>query len=147
MGYAVNVSTAEKRRMTREEYLEFERASEEKHEFFDGEVFAMAGARRRHNQIVINIGGELRQALRERTCEVYASDMRVRIPETNRYVYPDVTIACGEPRFEDAKEDTLVNPTIVFEVLSDSTEAYDRGDKFALYQTIPSLAEVVLVAT
>ena len=138
---------AEKHRVTSAEYLAFERASESKHELVDGEVFAMAGAKRRHNQIVINIGAEARGALRQKRCEIYASDMRVRIPATDRYVYPDLSIACGTPRFEDEAEDTLLDPLVVFEVLSASTEAYDRGEKFEAYQSVPSLADYVLVAT
>jgi len=128
------------------EYLALERSSEEKHEYADGETFAMAGAKRRHNLIANNIGGELRQALRDRACEVYPSDMRVFIPSANRYVYPDVTVVCDGPVFTDDEDDTLENPTAVFEVTSDSTEGYDRGEKFAKYRTVASIAEYVLVA-
>lgn len=133
-------------KMTPAEYLAFERRSEEKHEYADGEIFAMAGAKRRHNLIATNLGGELRQALRDRPCEIYPSDMRVSIPSARRYVYPDVTVVCDTPVFTDDEDDTLENPTAVFEVTSDSTEGYDRGDKFAKYRTVASIAEYVLVS-
>ncbi|MEO7331333.1 MAG: Uma2 family endonuclease [Minicystis sp.] len=132
--------------MTPAEYLAFERSAEGKHELADGEIFAMAGAKRAHNLIANNVGGELRQALRDRSCEVYPADMRVHIAAEGRYVYPDVTVVCGGPTFTDDEQDTFENPTVVFEVTSDSTEGYDRGDKFAKYRTIPSLAEYVLVS-
>ena len=134
------------RKMTPAEYLAFERRSEEKHEYADGEIFAMAGAKRRHNLIAVNVGGELRQALRDRPCEVYPSDMRVLIASVSRYVYPDVSVVCDGPAFTDDEDDTLVNPTAIFEVTSASTEGYDRGDKFAKYRTVPSIAEVVIVS-
>lgn len=141
------VALAEKRSlMNREEYLAFERTSSEKHEFHDGEVFAMAGARRRHNQLGARLGGLLDAALRGRPCEVYSSDMKVRIPNRDRYMYPDVSVACGEPLFEDEEELVLLNPLLICEVLSPTTQSYDRGDKFADYRTIPSLREYVLVA-
>jgi Uma2 family endonuclease len=133
-------------KMSADAYLAFERSAAEKHEYADGEIFSMAGAKRRHNLIANNIGGELRQALRDRPCEVYPSDMRVRIPAEEQYVYPDVTVACDGPRFTDDEDDTLENPTVIFEVTSDSTEAYDRGDKFAKYRSVASLAEYVLVS-
>jgi len=140
------MSTLPKKRYTPEEYLALERQAEHKSQYYDGEIFAMAGASRRHNLIAMNIGSELRTRLRGRPCEVYGSDMRVKVSPTGLYTYPDVVVVCGEPRFEDDHEDTLLNPTLIVEVLSPSTEDYDRGRKFAHYRRIESLAEYVLVA-
>jgi Uma2 family endonuclease len=123
-----------------------ERAASSRHEFFRGEVFAMAGASRQHNLIVTNIVREVSSALRDRPCEVYPSDMRVKVEATGSYAYPDVTIVCGAARFEDEHGDTLLNPLVLFEVLSDSTESFDRGGKFEHYRAIPSLEEVVFVS-
>jgi Uma2 family endonuclease len=127
------------------EYLALERASEEKHEFFDGEIVAMTGASENHNLIVSNLVRELGVQLKNRGGKVYPSDMRVSIPAENRYVYPDVTVVTTESHFEDDRRDTLLNPQVVIEVLSDSTEAYDRGDKFSSYRTLPSVLDYVLV--
>ena len=135
-----------KRYVTPEEYLTFERAAEYKNEYFDGEIYAMTGASRKHNLIAGNIGGSLWQQLRGKPCEVYPSDMRVRIPSANLYTYPDVVIVCGEPQFEDAHVDTLLNPTLLVEVLSKSTASYDRSVKSGYYRTLPSLAEYLLVS-
>jgi Uma2 family endonuclease len=139
------MSTRPKTYLTPEEYLAFERKAEYKNECIDGEVFAMTGASREHNLITINLGREVSQQLRGRPCEAYASEMRVRIPERG-YMYPDLVVVCGTPRFEDGHLDTLLNPTVIIEVLSESTERYDRGRKFGLYRMIESLAEYVLVA-
>lgn len=133
-------------KMTREEYLAFERTSEEKHEYINGEGVLMTGASRKHNIIAGNIYAFLHRQLIETNCEIYQSDMRVKIEMTGRYVYPDVCVVCEEPRLEDANFDTLLNPTVVFEVLSPSTEGYDRGDKFLHYRSITSLTDYVLVA-
>ncbi len=133
-------------RYTPEAYLILERAAATKSEYLDGEIFAMAGASRRHNLITGNVLGELRAQLRHRPCEVYPSDMRVKIPATGLYTYPDVVVACGEPRFEDAVLDTLLNPTLLVEVLSESTAGYDRGAKFDHYRSIEALQEVLFVA-
>ena len=132
--------------LTPEEYLALERQAETKSEYFNGEVFAMVGASRKHNLIAGNIFGELRQQLKEKPCEAYTSDMRVRIPATGLYTYPDVVVACGEPKFEDEFVDTLLNPTVIVEVLSASTASYDRIKKFGYYRTIESLSEYLLVA-
>lgn len=131
--------------LTPQEYLAFEREAEYKNEYVDGEIFAMTGASRRHNLITVNISREISRQLRGRPCEAYAGDMRVRIPGRG-YTYPDVTVVCGEPQFEDGHLDTLLNPTVIVEVLSESTERYDRGRKFSFYRTVESLAEYVLVA-
>lgn len=136
-----------KLRYTVEQYLEWEREAEYKHEFIDGQIVAMTGASRPHNLISMNIGGELRNLLKGSDCENYASDMRVAIPSRKLYTYPDGVVVCGEPEFEETKGlDTLLNPAVLVEVLSPSTESYDRGQKFVYYRTIPSLREYVLVA-
>jgi Uma2 family endonuclease len=140
------MSSQPKTYLTPEEYLAVERKSEYKSEYIDGEVVAMTGASRRHNVIAFNISIELGRQLKGRPCEGYASDMRVRVPSTRLYTYPDVVVVCGEPQFEDEHVDTLLNPTLIVEVLSESTELYDRGKKFGFYRTIESLAEYLLVA-
>lgn len=141
------VAAAFPRKLTADEYLALERTSETKHEFWDGEIFAMAGAREAHNLVVANLVGELRQALRTKPCRVYPSDMRVAKGYKEKYVYPDVSVVCGEPRFESDAKDTMLNPSSIIEVLSASTEAYDRGKKFELYRAIESVKEYVLAAT
>jgi Uma2 family endonuclease len=135
-----------KRRLTVEEYLALERQSETKNEYLDGEVFAMAGVTRIHNLVAGNLFGEIRNQLKGRPCEPYTGDMRVRTPNSDLFTYPDVVVACGEPRFDDSELDTLLNPTLIVEVLSPSTEAYDRGIKAERYRSISSLSEYVLVA-
>ena len=139
-------SAAHKKTVTPEEYLAAERRSEIKHEYDRGFIIAMAGASRWHNRIVLNAGAEIRAHLKGRPCEAFVSDMRILVADTGLYTYPDLVIACGEPRFLDAETDTLINPVAIVEVLSPSTEAYDRGKKFAHYRRIPSLVEFVLVA-
>lgn len=142
----MSAESAEKRIWTAQEYLAWERLQPARHEFFQGETFAMAGATREHNLIVLNIGAELRNALRKKPCEVYPSDMRSKIPATGLYTYADAVVVCGEPEFEDDVHDTLLNPKVLVEVLSESSESYDRGKKFEQYRSIASLAEYVLVA-
>ena len=132
--------------ITAEEYLELERAAEDRHELLDGEMFAMAGGTEEHSLIGANICSELRAALRSKPCKVFTSDMRIRIEAMSRYTYADVTVVCGPSLFVDEKRDILLNPTAIFEVLSDSTESYDRGEKFAGYRTLPSLQEYVLAS-
>jgi Uma2 family endonuclease len=129
-----------------EEYLATDRQAEIRSEYLDGEMFAMAGGSYAHNVIVGNLVGEIRQQLKGRQCTVCPSDQRVHIPETGLYTYPDVVVVCGEPRFEDEELDILLNPILIIEVLSTTTEAYDRGKKFQHYQKIESLVEYVLVA-
>ncbi len=130
---------------TVEKYLSFERSSEIKHEYIAGQIVAMAGASRAHNLITGNVAGELRNQLREKPCETYPNDMRVRTTPED-YTYPDVVVVCDEPEFEDAEVDTLLNPTVIIEVLSKSTEKRDRVEKFADYRRIPSLKEYVLIS-
>jgi Uma2 family endonuclease len=132
--------------LTPEEYLALERNAEHKSEYFAGEVFALAGASERHNLIVGNIFAGLHAQLRNRPCKVYASDMRAKVHATGLYTYPDVVAVCDEARFDDDQKDTLLNPTVILEVLSESTEAYDRRRKFAHYRKLESLAEYVLIA-
>ena len=140
------MSSVPKLRFTPEEYLELERKAEYKSEYLDGEIFAMAGARREHNLIVSNVIASLHSQLRGRACETYPSDMRVKVTATGLRTYPDVVVVCGEPHFEDENGDTLLNPTLLVEVLASTTEAYDRGEKFAHYRLLESLAEYVLIA-
>lgn len=142
----MSAEPAEKRIWTAQEYLAWERLQPTKHEFFQGEIFAMAGATREHNLLVVNIAAELRNALRKKPCEVYPSDMRSSIPTTGLYTYPDVVVVCGKPEFQDAVHDTLLNPKVLVEVLSESSESYDRGKKFEHYRSVASFTEYVLVA-
>jgi Uma2 family endonuclease len=141
------MSSIPKTLLTEEEYLAIERQAEFRSEFYNGEMFALAGATRRHNRIVTNLVAALDNQLRERPCNVYSSDMRVRIQSTGLFTYPDVVVTCGEEMFvDDGQSDILLNPTVIIEVLSDSTEAYDRGKKFGQYQSIDSLNAYILVA-
>jgi Uma2 family endonuclease len=132
--------------MSVEEYLEFERASETKHEYYGGEVLAMAGASYDHNTIVGNIFATLHAQLRGKPCRVNFSDIRVPIPDSGLFTYPDLTVVCGPPQFRDERRDSLLNPKVIIEVLSPSTESHDRGKKFQHYRTIASLDEYVLIA-
>ncbi len=132
--------------ITPEGYLAFERNSELKHEYFDGEIFAMVGASLNHNRISRNIDRELGNQLKENSCENFVGDMRVKVEEINKYTYPDIVVACGKIELEGKGLDTLLNPVVIIEILSDSTEAYDRGLKFEHYQLIGSLQEYILVS-
>ena len=140
------MSIAPKRIWTGAEYLAFERSSEQKHEFLNGEIFAMAGAKENHNLIVVNTIASLHAQVRNRPCRVYPSDMRIKSTTTGLYTYPDIVVVCDTPQFEDNERDTLLNPTVIIEVLSSSTEAYDRGKKFQHYRTIKSVREYVLIS-
>jgi len=134
-------------RLSVEEYLELERTSEVRHEYYDGELFAMVGASEAHALIVTNLVGELRNQLRGRPCRIYANDVRVQVADTGLYTYPDVIVVCQGPKFfETEHRNTLLNPTLIAEVLSESTEAYDRGKKFDHYRTLESLTDYLLVA-
>jgi Uma2 family endonuclease len=139
------MSTAPARRFTEAEYLAFERKAETKSEFYNGEMFAMAGARRNHNLIAGNIYGEIREQLRKGPCEAYLADMRVKVAKTGLYAYPDIAVACSEPRFLDDEDDTLLNPTLLVEVLSESTARYVRNLKSRLYRKLPSLRQYLIV--
>lgn len=134
-------------RLSEVEYLALELKSDIKHEFIDGYLYAMTGASEAHIRISGNIFAVLHGRLRGSSCTVYNSDMRVRIAATGNYTYPDVTVVCGERRFGDDEHiATLLNPTLIIEVLSPTTEGYDRGKKFHEYQTLSSLQDYVLVA-
>lgn len=132
-------------RLSPEDYIDWEETQEERHDYVHGEVFAMSGASRTHNVIAGNLFAALHRALGETDCEVFASDMRVEIEPDGRYTYPDVCAVCGEARFLGPRETTLVNPTLVVEVLSESTEAYDLGDKLEAYRALATLQEIVYV--
>ncbi len=137
----------EKNKMTPREYLTRERSSFDiKHEFFNGEIFAMVGAGRNHNRINVNLTRELGNDFKANqfACDLFSNDMRVKIEDS--YAYPDIVIFCGDAKFEDNEFDTLTNPVIIMEILSDSTEAFDRGDKFAYYRVIPTLKEYILIS-
>ena len=141
------VQPQEKHLMTSAEYLEMERtALDIRHEFFNGEVFAMVGAGRNHNRINVNLTKKfgLNFETNPACCEVFSNDMRVKTGE--HYTYPDLAIACGDAKFEDDQFDTLTNPVVIIEILSDSTERFDRTKKFAYYRTIPTLQEYILVS-
>ncbi|HVF49034.1 MAG TPA: Uma2 family endonuclease [Pyrinomonadaceae bacterium] len=140
------MSSQPKTYLTPAEYLAIERKAEYKSEYIDGVMVGMTGASREHNLIVFNLAGLINPQLKGQPCEGYVNDMRVRTPSTRPYTYPDVVVVRGEPQFEDETFDTLLNPTVIIEVLSDSTELYDRGKKFGFYRTIDSLAEYLLVA-
>ncbi|MGB9179602.1 MAG: Uma2 family endonuclease [Pyrinomonadaceae bacterium] len=129
-----------------EEYLALERQAEYKSEYFDGVVFAMSGASIRHNTIAANVIIEIGQQLRGRPCRALPSDMKVRMPDSRKFFYPDVSVVCGEPQFHDKRTDVILNPTLIVEVLSESTAAFDRGDKFQAYQQIESLREYLLIS-
>lgn len=132
--------------LTPEEYLVRERAAKYKSEYVDGQVRARSGATREHVLVTTNITTSLVTQLRGRPCETYGSDLRVKVPRGTSYVYPDVAVVCGEPRLEDEHFDTLLDPTVIVEVLSPSTAGYDRGEKWEMYRRIPSLRDYLLVS-
>jgi Uma2 family endonuclease len=132
--------------MTEEEYLAFDRASDWKHEYIDGKVIAMSGGTAFHGGVAAGFIGEFRNALEGRKCRVYTPDVRVYSPEKRSYVYPDASVVCGRPEYRDATKDTILNPKVIVEVLSPSSEEYDRVKKFALYRSIPSLMHYVIAA-
>lgn len=137
---------AEQAQVSPESYLAAERANQGKHELWRGEVFAMAGASYAHNRIVANLVAALRDALQGGPCRALPSDMKVHLPSREAFVYPDAGIVYGPPAFYDATQDVLTNPAAIFEVLSESTERFDRGEKLVGYRSIPSLRECVLVS-
>ena len=139
-------SIAARTYLTPQEYLAFERKATTKHEYLAGEIVAMSGASFAHNFITGDIFGELRAQLQGRRCKAATNDMRVKVSKTGSYFYPDVVVFCGEPQAEDNESDTLLNPTVIIGVLSPSTEARDRGEKFWHYQQLAFLQEYVLVS-
>lgn len=132
--------------LTPEEYLARERRADFKSEYYRGEMFAMAGASIAHTRIKDNMARKMGNQLEGGPCAVFTSDLRVKVSPTGLYTYPDVVVVCGDPQVEDQQNDTLLNPRVIVEVLSDSTEQYDRGKKFRHYREIESLQEYVLVA-
>lgn len=139
-------SAAAQTYLTPEAYLAWERKSDTKHEYLRGEIIAMSGASYHHTIITMNISGELYVQLKDTACTVHTNDMRVRTSPETSYFYPDVVVVCDKPRFEDNAFDTLLNPIVLVEVLSPSTETYDRGEKFEHYQQLTSLQEYILVS-
>lgn len=135
------------RKYTLEEYLELDKNSEEKYEYFNGEVFAMAGGSPNHARLGFDIGTLFSQKLKGRNCEAFNSDMRVKVPAALPYRYPDLSVVCGKPVFEELNgQEMLVNPILIVEVLSPSTAAYDLKDKFTAYQSIDSFQEYLIVS-
>lgn len=140
------MSVLPKRRLTPDEYLARERLADVRSEYFRGEVFVMAGGTRHHNRVKENLAGELFARLKGSPCQSFSSDQRVKVSATGLFTYPDVVIVCGKPEYAPEDANTLINPVAVIEVLSDSTESYDRGAKFRNYQQVMSLREYVLVS-
>jgi Uma2 family endonuclease len=130
---------------TTQRYLDYDQTSDTRHEYFQGDVYDMAGASRKHSLLNTNATTLLNVQLRQRPCEVYANDMRVCVDDTH-YFYPDIVIVCGKPDIRNQQGDTLFNPTVVIEILSASTESYDRGRKFRAYRRLTSLQEYVLIS-
>ncbi len=140
------MAAAVKLEYTVEEYLAMERASETKHEYVNGQITAMAGATKWHDQISFNLHGIFYTLFRNRNCTGYTNDTRVNINAVGAYTYPDLSLVCGEPKFDQGNANTLLNPTVIIEVLSTSTEGYDRGEKFQQYRALESLRQYVLVS-
>ena len=140
------MATAVLPRVSPEEYLAIERQAETKSSYIDGEIIPMPGASRVHNLIMLSLGGELRARMKGRACEVFASDMRVLVSDSGMYTYPDIVVVRGQPQLLDNHFDTLLNPTVIIEVLSSSTESFDRGRKLQNYQRLDSLCEYILVS-
>lgn len=140
------MSTQPQTYLTPEEYLAIERAAEYKSEYIDGVIYAMSGASFRHNVVVANLISEFVRQLRGRPCRALPSDIKVRMPDSRKFFYPDVSVVCGEPQFHDARTDVILNPTVIVEVLSESTAGFDRGEKFQAYQQLDSLREYLLVS-
>ena len=131
--------------VTQEAYLEAENAALDKHEYFEGEIFAMGGASPNHNEIFSNLFTDIGGKLKGSGCKPYGSDFRVNIPKNTLYTYPDISIVCGKPLILDTDKNTFLNPSVIIEILSKSTRNYDRGTKFKLYRDMDSLQEYILV--
>lgn len=130
---------------TPEEYLALEETAEFKSEYYRGEIFAMAGGSVDHNQIISNLNARLNLAFRNKNCRVYAADVRLRVEARDMFTYPELLVVCGQPEFYRDRNDTVTNPLVIIEVLSESTKNYDRGEKFEIYRTLPTLKEYILV--
>ena len=128
------------------EYLKFDHQSDQKYEYYDGQIYLMAGATPRHNLISASVNFTLYAQLRGKGCFIYSGDMHVKVEKTGLYTYPDMTIVCGQPQYEDTKPPTLLNPTVIIEILSPSTERDDRGKKFQHYRNLDSLQEYILIS-
>jgi Uma2 family endonuclease len=131
--------------ITPQEYLQMERAAEEKSEYYEGHVYAMSGASLKHNRIAMNLYGEVRNFLKGKNCEILPGDMRVKTPSSNAYMYPDAMIVCDEPDLEDEMFDIAKNPSVIIEILSPSTRSIDKKKKFFFYRQIPSLQEYIMI--
>jgi Uma2 family endonuclease len=140
------MSTLTVTRVTPEEYLAAERLSETRSEYLDGGVYPMTGASFNHGRVVVNVATQLANQLSERDCDVLVNGMKVRLQESRKFFYPDISVVCGKPQFHDERTDIITNPDLVVEVLSPSTEAFDRGAKFEAYRTVESLKEYLLVS-
>lgn len=136
---------AEKKYYSPEEYLALEETAEYKSEYYRGEIFALAGTSINHNRIVNNVSSRLNQVFTKKNCEAFATDVKLWIEEKDLFTYPDIMIVCGKIEFYPGRDDTITNPLIIFEVLSESTKNYDRGEKFVFYRAIPSFKEYVLI--
>jgi Uma2 family endonuclease len=132
--------------LTEAEYLELERRAETKSEYYHGQMFAMSGGSPTHGEIILNVGSEFRQQLRGKGCHVYSSDVRLRVTPAGLYTYPDVMVVCGDAQFVDDQRDTIMNPVVLVEVLSPSTQVYDQTQKFQLYRSLPSLTDYLIIA-
>ncbi len=142
----IDMLTKEKKYISPEEYLKSEREAETKSEYYDGEVFSMSGASLRHNIITTNVLATLYNKLKNTSCRPFGSDMRINVSDDGLFTYPDISVVCGEIEFYDDETDTILNPVVIFEVLSKSTHNYDRGGKFKLYRDIKSLKEYILIS-
>ncbi len=142
MAAVMNVNTS-----VLQKYWALEATSQQKHELHQAQIIAMAGASRRHNLVVINVASELRQKLRLQPCETYMSDMRVSQQAMENYYYPDISVVCEPPQFENTNPETLLNPLIIIEVLSPTTERFDRGEKFAIYRQFSSIKTYLLISS
>ena len=131
---------------TREEYLALEEQAEYKSEYYDGEIFAMAGSSRNHSVICLNLNWGIREAIANKDCVGFDSNMKLDIPRAKQFYYPDLMVGCGNVEFLENRSDIITNPVLIIEILSPSTESFDRGKKFAYYQTVPSIREYVLVS-
>jgi Uma2 family endonuclease len=145
LGGTVMSAVAKKPRISAEEYLRLERAAEFKSEFYNGEIIAMAGASRFHNRVKENLAIEIGSQLKKGPCQSFSSETKVNVDQTGNYFYPDILIVCGNAEYQDGNLDVLLNPTVVIEVLSPSTENFDRGMKMLNYQRVPSLREYLVV--
>ena len=140
------MSAVPERSYSLQDYFLLEETSEIRHEFLHGAIYDMTGANVRHNMIVANVISNIHAQLRGKSCTVFPSDLRIKVEATGLYTYPDISVICGDIRYADAREDTVTNPSVIIEVLSPSTENYDRGKKFQHYRTVETLSEYLVIA-